>query len=244
MQPAALAGDAQARFVEAAHRRRRDAGADAAPDRLQRLGLAANPARHARPAGRRRPEQVLQDLRGPFFGHELLGVEIDRRRLEAFAVLGRRNRPLGEGGAGAPPAGRAVVDRRAVLGHDQRLLRKIEDLTLLLADLQIRRESRPAMRADLGCVLDDRVRLGDLAQRVAVVALLTSARLARARAQALEHPRLLLRPVARGRLGAVGAVQPQPPSKLGVLRPKRCVLASEQVDQLHGLGRKNHSTLK
>ena len=223
VQPAGRAGDAQARFVEAAHRRRRDAGADAAIDRLQRLGLTANPARHARPAGRRRPEQVPEDLRGPLLGHELLGVEIDRRRLEALAILGRRNDARGKSGAGAPPAGRAVVDRRAVLGHDQRLLRKIEDLTPLLADLGIRRKSRPAMRAYLGRVLDDRVGLGDLAQRVAVVAFLASARLARARAQALQDPRLLLQPVARRRLRAVGAVQAQPSPKLRHLSAKRSI---------------------
>ena len=202
------------------------------------------PGRHARAAGRRRPEQILQDLRGPFLGHELLGVEIDGRRPDALAVLGRRNDALGERGAGRPPAGRAVVDGRAVLGHDQRLLRKIEDLALLLADLRIRREQRPAMLAHLGRVLDDRVRLGDLAQRVAVVAFLTAARLARARAQALQDPRLLLQPVARRRLGTVGAVQAHPSPKLGVLGPKRLDLASEQVNQLLDFGRKNHPTLE
>ena len=123
------------------------------------------------------------------------------------------------------PAGRAVVDRRAVLGHDQRLLRKIEDLTPLLADLGIRRKSRPAMCAHLGRVLDDRVRLGDLTQRVAVVTFLPSARLARARAQALQDPRLLLQPVARGRLRAVGAVQAQPTPKLRHLSAKTLDLA-------------------
>ena len=79
VQPAGGAGDAEAGFVEAAHQRRRDACA--AIDRRQRFGLAANPAGHARAAGRRCPEQVLQHLRGSLFGHELLGVEIDGRRL-------------------------------------------------------------------------------------------------------------------------------------------------------------------
>ena len=135
------------------------------------------------------------------------------------------------------------MNRRAVLGHDQRRLRKIEDLALLLADLRIRREMRQTMLADLGRMLDDRVRLGDLAQRVAVVTALPSARLARARAQALQDPGLLLQSVARRRLGAVGAVQTQAPPKLGVLGPKRFDLASERIDQLHNFGRKNHPTL-
>src|SRR5271165_221231 len=104
--------------------------------------------------------------------------------------------------------------------------------------------SRLAMLADLGRMLDDRVGSGDLAQRVAAMAFLASARLARARAQALQNPRLLLQPVARRRLGAVGAVQIQTSPKLGVLGPKRLDLASERVDQLHDFGRKNHSTLE
>ena len=63
------------------------------------------------------------------------------------------------------------------------------------------------MRADLGRVFDNPVGLGDLAQRIAAMAFLAPAPLARARAQALQDPRLLLQPVARGRLGTVGAVQ-------------------------------------
>ena len=154
--------------------------------RAQRFGLAANPTGHARPARRRRPEQVLQDLRGSLFWHELLSVEIDGRRLDALAVLSRRNDAFGKDGAGTPAAGRAGVDRRAVLGHDQRLLGKIEDLALLLADLRVRQKPRLAMRASLGRVLDDPVGLGDLAQRIAAMALLAAAPLAAARAQALQ----------------------------------------------------------
>jgi len=182
VQPTSRPGDAQSGFVEAAHRHRRDAFANAAVDRRQRLGLAANPTGHARAAGRRRPEQVSQDLRDPFFGHELLGVEIDARRLDALAILGRRNHAFGEVGPRASAASRAVVDRCAVLGHDQRLLGKIENLAPLLADLCFRQKPRPAMRASLGRVLDNPVGLGDLAQRIAAVALLAPARLARARA--------------------------------------------------------------
>ena len=136
------------------------------------------------------------------------------------------------------------MDRRAVLGHDQRLLGKIEDLALLLSDLQIRQKQPPAMLARQGRVLDDRVGFGDLAQRVAAMAFLAPAPLAAARAQALQYARLLSQPVARGRLGAVGAVEVQTSPKLGVLGPKRLDLAFEQIDQLHDFGRKNHSTLR
>ena len=251
VQPAGLPGDAKARFVEAADRRRRDACADRAVDRRQRLGLAANPTGHARAAGRRRPEQVLQDLRGSLFGHELLGVEIDGRRLDALAILGRRNDALGKVGARAPAASRAVVDRRPVLGHHQRFLRKVENLALLLADLRRRQEPRLAMRASLRRMLDNPVGLGDLTQRIAAMAFLTAARLARARAQALQHPRPLLQPVARRRLRAIGAVQAQTAMQLRILGPKRRALspkrldlASERIDQLHDLGRKSHPTLE
>lgn len=244
VQPAGRPGDAEARFVEAAHRRRGDACADAAINRLQRPGLAANPGRHARAAGRRRPEQVSQDLRGPLLGHELLGVEIDGRRPDALAILGRRNDAIGEVGARASAASRAVVDRRAMLGHDQRLLRKIEDLALLLADLRGRQKPRLAMRASLGRVLDDPVGLGDLAQRIAAMAFLAPAPLARARAQAFQDPGLLLQPVARRRLGAVGAVQALPSPKLGVLRLQNLYPAHQRGDKRFDFGRKCHPTLE
>jgi hypothetical protein len=107
-------------------------------DRRQRFGLAANPIGDARAATRRRVEQILQNLRHALLGHELLGIEIDARRLDAFAVLRRRNDALGEGGARASAASRATMDRRAVFGHDQQRLGKIENLPLLFADLRIR----------------------------------------------------------------------------------------------------------
>ena len=243
VQPTGRPGDAEARFVEAAHRRGCDAFANGTIDRRQRFRLAANPTGHGRAAGRR-PEQVLQDLRGSFFGHELLSVEVDARRLDALAILGRRNHAFGEGGARASAASRAVVDRRAVLGHDQRLLRKIENLALFVAGLRIRQKPRPAMRASLGRVLDNPVGLGDLAQRIAAMAFLAPARLACARAQAPQYARLLLQPVARWRLGAVGAVQVQPSPKLRVLRFKRLYPAHQRGDKLFDFGRQNHPTLE
>ena len=99
------------------------------------------------------------------------------------------------------------------------------------------------MRALPGCVLDNPVRLGDLAQRVAAMALLASAPFAAARAQALQDPRLL-QPVARRRLGAVGAVKVQPPPKLGVLRLERLDPAHQRGDKLFDFGRKIHPTLE
>ena len=182
----------------------------------------------------------MKHLGGSFFGHELLGVESDRRRLQPFAVLSRRNHALGEGGARALAASRAAIDRPPVFADHQRLLGKIENLSFLLADLGIGRKLRLAMRACLGPMLDNQVGLGHLAQRIAVMAFLAPAPLARARAQAAQDARLLLQPVARRRLGAVGAVKPQTATQLRVLGPKRFDLAPERGDQLHDVGRKSH----
>jgi len=141
-------------------------------------------------------------------------------------------------------ASRAAIDRPPVFADHQRLLGKIENLSFLLADLGIGRKLRLAMRACLGPMLDNQVGLGHLAQRIAVMAFLAPAPLARARAQAAQDARLLLQPVARRRLGAVGAVKPQTATQLRVLGPKRFDLAPERGDQLHDVGRKSHPTLE
>jgi hypothetical protein len=56
--------------------------------------------------------------------------------------------------------------------------------------------------------------IGGLPQRAALVALLAAACLARAASQAARDPRLLLRPVARGRLGTVRTVLSQLSTKI------------------------------
>jgi hypothetical protein len=162
---------AKAGLVEAAHRRRRDEPADAAIGLSQCFGLAANPRGHARAAATVAPDRSAKTCAVLSSGASWLSVEIDARRPEPLAILGRRNDALGEVGARALAASRAAVDRRAALGHDERLLRKIEHLALLLADLRIRGKPRLAMRASLGRVLDNHVRLGDWAQRIAAAPL-------------------------------------------------------------------------
>ena len=57
VQPTGRSGDAEARFVEAAHRRRCDAFANGAIDRRQRFGLAANPTGHGRAAAAAAPNR-------------------------------------------------------------------------------------------------------------------------------------------------------------------------------------------
>src|SRR5208283_3949617 len=121
----------------------------------------------------------------------------DRRRFEAFAVLGRRDHAFRESRARFPAAVRATIDRRAVLRHFDRPFGQVEHLASLYVDHRTRREAGATMAADGRGVLEGVVGVGDLAKRVAAVALLSAARLARARTQALENARLLLQPVAR-----------------------------------------------
>ena len=55
----------------------------------------------------RRAEQIAQRLRGPILGDELLDVQIDRRRLDALAILRRRDHAFGE----TPPSSRLGIAR-------------------------------------------------------------------------------------------------------------------------------------
>ena len=111
-----------------------------------------------------------------------------------------------------------------MFGHVKQALGQIEHLPFLLADHAARIERRAAMPASRRSVFDDGVGFGDLSQGVALVSLLSPARLARARAQTAQNARLLLQPVARRRFRTVGAVQFETSTKLGVLGPKFRVL--------------------
>jgi hypothetical protein len=84
------------------------------------------------------------------------------------------------------------MDRSAVFGHLDPALGKVEHLPFFRADHRTRVEPSATMAAERGGVLDDPVGVGDLAKRIAPVALLTAARFARARAQAAKNARLLL----------------------------------------------------
>ena len=213
-------------------------------DLAQLSRFLAHPSHDAGRADQRRAKQIAQRKRGAIFGDQLLDVEIDRRRLDALAILGRRNDAFGKHRSRFTATVRATMDRRAVFGHLDHALGKIEHLPHFSADHRTRVKPSATMAADGGGVLDDPIRVGDLAKRIAPVALLTAARFARARAQAAQNARLLLQSVARRRFRTVGAVQPQPPPKLGVLRPKRFDLALQRGNKLFDFKRKTHSTLE
>ena len=82
-------------------------------------------------------------------------------------------------------------------------------------------------------MIDDLIRLGGLAEGLALVALLPARLFVRALTQA-RHPRRLLQPVARRRLAAVGTVQAEPPLEFRNPSHKRgdlCLLRLDQRDQ-------------
>src|SRR5258708_28034200 len=81
---------------------------------------------------------------------------------------------------------------------------------------------------------------GHLPQRVARVALLAAALLAGLAAQTAGRPRLLLQPVARRRLRAVRAVQPQAAQKLGHQGLELRDPAVLRSQQLLDFGRDDH----
>src|SRR5271169_904116 len=215
VQPLQLAADPIARLVEMANLLAGDALADPLVDRRQFFRLLAHPGDDARRTDPRRAEYVAHRLRGPILGDQLLDVQIDRRRLEALAILRRRDHAFGKRRPGHTPAMLAAVGRSLMLRHQQQALGKIEHLALLDRDRHLRIERQTAMPAYARLMRNHEIGLGDLPQRVAHVALLAAALLAGLAAQTAGRPRLLLQPVARRRLRAVRAVQPQSAQKLG-----------------------------
>ena len=191
----------------------------------------------------RRAEQIAQRLRGPVLGDELLDVEIDRRRLDALAILHRRDHAIGKRRLRLAPAMVAAVDRGLMFRDREQALGKIEHLALLDPARRLRVERPTAVPARACLVPNHPIGIGDLPQRAALVARLPAARLARATAQAAGVARLLPQPVARRRLGAVRTVLSQLPPKLRHFSLKRRDLASQRGDQVLDFGRKNHPTL-
>ena len=144
----------------------------------------------------RRAEQIIPRLRRAVLGNELLDVEIDRRGLDALAILGRRDHALGKSRSRFAATVRAAMDRSAVFGHLDHALGKVQHLPPFRADCRTRVEPSATMAAERCHMLDDPVGVGDLAKRFAPVALLTAALFARTRAQAAKNARLLLQSVA------------------------------------------------
>ena len=237
MQPLQLAGDAKPGFVEMADLRLGHALADECVDLPQLLRLLSDPADDAGRTDQRRAEQIAQRLRGPILGDELLDVEVDRRRLDALAILGGRDHAIGKRRLGHAAAMFAAVNRGLMFGDHERALDKIEHLALLnvLGRLRIERPTAMAARARL--MPNHAIGIGDLPQRAALMARLAAARLARTAAQAARETRLLLQSVARRRLGARRAVLTQLPAKVRHFSLKRRDQPPRRGDQLFDFGR-------
>ena len=239
VQPVQLAGDPIARLIEAANLGLGHAFADGLVDFAQFARLLAHPGDDAGRTDQRRAEQIVQRLRDPILGDELMDVEINRRRLDTLAILGRRDHAIGKLGLRHAPALRAMIDRSLMFRDQQRTLGKIEHLAFLDPNRRHRIQRRTAMAARAGLVPNHGVGIGDLTQRAALMALLAPARLARAAAQAARHPRLLLQPVARWRFRTLRTVQTQSTTKFDNLRLKRQNLGdlSEAISSSTSAGR-------
>ena len=96
VQPLQLAGNAKPRFVEMANLHFGHALADTRIDLPQVFCLLSHPGHDAGRADQRRAEKIAQSLRGPILGNELLDIEIDRRGLDALAILSGRDHALGK----------------------------------------------------------------------------------------------------------------------------------------------------
>ena len=243
VQPLQRACDAKPGFVEAANLRLGHALADALINLLQFLRLLSHPGDDAGRTDQRRADEIAQRLRGPILGDELLDIEIDRRRLEALAILRRRNYAFGKRRLGHAPAMRAAVDRGLMFRDHERAFGKVEHRARLDPYRRLRFKRRTAMTAHARLVPNPAIGIGDLPQRPAFVALLPAARLARGVAQAAGVARLLPQPVARRRLRTVGTVLAQSPAQIGHLSLERRDLAPERGNQLFDFGGKTHPTL-
>src|SRR3954447_10419957 len=115
--------------------------------------------------------------------------------------------------------------------NDERLrLGQIKYLTGAMANTRFRVEAHAAHRTGRRVMINDFVGIDDLSQGLAFVTLLPTRFLARPFAQT-RHPRRLRQPIARRRLAAVRAVQPEPALKFGDSRLKSRDLACLRRDQ-------------
>jgi hypothetical protein len=203
------------------------------------LGAALRPLRDARRREAVRAEKIGERRRRAVLGDQLLGIEVDRRRPDALAILRRPTHTLGKSRPRRPAADGAGVDEALMLGDFDQPLRKIEGLAPLHPDRHRRAQARAAMAAGAGFGLDDPIGLGDLTQGLAFVALLPAARPARPFAKAHWRARLP-QTVARRRLRTCRTVQSEPAPEFGVLSPQGFQLPLKRGDQRSNVRRENH----
>ena len=160
--------------------------------------------------------------------------QVDHHGPDPRAIPHRAGDASGKGGPGLPATSPATATMRPMLhDHQGPGLGQIENLAGAMAGGHLRRQSRTTVRAGLGIMIGNRVGFGDLAQGLALVALLPARLAARLLAQAPGAPPLLLprrrlaQSIAGRRLAAVGAVQAEP--ALEFVEP--CRQRQHQIDQ-------------
>ena len=176
-------------------------------------------------------EEISHQLDQTLLGQQLVVQEIEYERADPRAVLHgrvdafRKRRPRLRAAIGTA----AIV--RAMLGDDEGpRVGQIEHLPGAVADARVRIEARAAPRAGRRVMIDHDIGFSDLPQGLAFVALLPARFLAGPVPQA-PRPRRLRQPIARRRLAAIRAVQPEPALELRQLRLQRRILGLKGRDQ-------------
>jgi hypothetical protein len=108
-------------------------------------------------------------LRDAILGDQLLDIEIDRRRPDALAILGRRH-ALRKSSPRHASAMRATVNRGLMFGDHKHALGNIENLPLLSSRRRPRIERQTAIATSAGLVSNHGIEMGHLPQSAAFVA--------------------------------------------------------------------------
>ena len=230
MQPSRLAADPKAGLVHVLDRRRGDVIPHHICEALKAPGKV--PADPGDGRGRQRhPEEIGHQLDQTLLGQQLVVQEIEYERTDPRAVLHgrvdgfRKRRPRLRAAIGAA----AIV--RTMLGDDEGpRVGQIEHLPGAVADARVLIQARAAPGAGRRVMIDHDIGFSDLPQGLAFVALLPARFLAGPVPQA-PRPRRLRQPIARRRLAAIRAVQPEPALELRQPRLQRRILGLKGRDQ-------------
>ena len=172
VQPLGPPADPQAGLVHVLDRCRFHQVADHLDDAFEAPGAASAHPRD----GRRNQgdgEQIRHQLGQTIFGQELVVRQVDHHGPDPRAIPHRAGDASRKGGPGLPATSPATATMRPMLhDHQGPGLGQIENLAGTMAGGHLRRQSRTTVRAGLGIMIGNRVGFGDLAQGLALVALL------------------------------------------------------------------------
>ena len=230
MQPLRLAADAKPGLIHVLHQCASDEIAHRFTKSLQPFGVGAAHSRDRR-GGHFNAEEIGHQCDQAVLGQKLIVQQIDHEGCDPGAVLHWRVDAIWKPGACLRAADLTLAVVRTMFDNDERLrLGQIKYLTGAMANARFRVEAHAAHRTGRRVMINHFVGIGDLSQGLAFVTLLPTRFLARPFAQT-RHPRRLRQPIARRRLAAVRAIQPEPALKFGDLRLKSRDLACLRRDQ-------------